>query len=61
MEYLVQSARSMDVDPLAALTGPAHRDAREEGRMAVADLVRRWVHEGGSGRRPGGADTPGAN
>ena len=60
MEYLFQTARVTDIDRLAALTGPAHRDNRDEGRLDGADGVRHLVHEGDSSRRPGGADTPGA-
>ena len=60
MEYLFQTARDTDIDRLAALTGPAHRDNRDEGRLDGADGVRHLVHEGDSSRRPGGADTPGA-
>jgi hypothetical protein len=60
VEYLFQTARVTDIDRLAALTGRAHRDNRDEGRWDVADVVRHLVHEGDSSRRPGGADTPGA-
>jgi hypothetical protein len=61
VEYLVRTARITDIDRLVALTGPAHRDGRDEGLSDPADVVRPWVHGGDSGRRPDGADTPGAN
>ena len=58
MEYLFQTAPVTDIDRLAALTGRAHRDNRDEGQLEAADVVRQWVHESDSSQRPGGADTP---
>jgi hypothetical protein len=60
VEYLFQTARVTDIGRLAALTGRAHRDNRDEGRLDAADVVRQWVHQDDSSQRPGGADTPGA-
>ena len=60
MEYLFQTARVTDIDRLAALTGRAHRDNRDEGRLDAADGSASGSHEGDSSQRPGGADTPGA-